>query len=97
LGDKIEKNYMGGTCSTYGGEESCIQALGGGLDGKRPLGKPTHRREVNIKLDLQEKGRVAWTRLMWLKIRTGGGFCKCGDEHLGSIKYGECLDPLRKC
>ena len=27
--DKIEKNEMGGTCSTYGGEERCIQGFGG--------------------------------------------------------------------
>jgi len=28
-GDKIEKNGMGGTCSTYGGEERLMQAFGG--------------------------------------------------------------------
>ena len=28
-GDKIEKNEMGGTCSTYGREESSIQGFGG--------------------------------------------------------------------
>ena len=27
-GDKIE-NEMGGACSTYGGEERCIQGFGG--------------------------------------------------------------------
>jgi hypothetical protein len=25
-------------------------------EGKRPFGRPTHRREVNIKVDLQEVG-----------------------------------------
>ena len=34
----------------------------------------------------------AWTGLIWLKIGTGGGTCKCGDEPLGSIKYGAFLD-----
>ena len=29
LGDQIEKNDMGGACSTYGGEERCIQDFGG--------------------------------------------------------------------
>jgi hypothetical protein len=29
LFDKIKKNEMGGACSMYGGEESCIQDLGG--------------------------------------------------------------------
>ena len=28
-GDQIEKNEMGGACSTYGGEERCIQGFGG--------------------------------------------------------------------
>jgi hypothetical protein len=28
-GDKIEKNEMGGACSTYGGRERCVQGLGG--------------------------------------------------------------------
>ena len=28
-GDKIEKNEMGWTCNTYGGEESCVQGFGG--------------------------------------------------------------------
>ena len=29
LGDKIEKNEMGGACGAYGGEEGCIQGFGG--------------------------------------------------------------------
>jgi hypothetical protein len=28
-GDQIEKNEMGGTCSTYGGEERFMQDFGG--------------------------------------------------------------------
>jgi hypothetical protein len=28
-GDKIEKNEMGGACSTYGGRESYVQGFGG--------------------------------------------------------------------
>jgi hypothetical protein len=28
-GDKVEKNEMGGACSTYGGEERRIQGFGG--------------------------------------------------------------------
>jgi len=30
LGDKIEKNEMGGACSAYGGEERHIQGFGWG-------------------------------------------------------------------
>jgi len=29
LGDKIEKNEMGGACSAYGGEERLIHGFGG--------------------------------------------------------------------
>jgi hypothetical protein len=44
--------------------------------GKRPLGRPRHRwggGMVNIKMDLQEVGWGAWTRLIWLRIGTAGG------------------------
>ena len=32
------------------------RVLVGKPEGKRPLGKPTHRREDNIKMDIQEMG-----------------------------------------
>jgi hypothetical protein len=41
--------------------------------GKRPLGRPRHRWENNIKMDLQKVGLVAWTGLIWFRIGTGGG------------------------
>jgi len=34
LGVQIEKNEIGGACSTYGGEEKCIQDVGGKTGGK---------------------------------------------------------------
>ena len=37
----------------YRGEERCIQGLGGG---NRPLGRPRHKWEDNIKMHLQEVG-----------------------------------------
>jgi len=40
--------------------------------GKRPLGRPRLRWEDNIKMDLQEVGCGVWTRLIWLRIGTGG-------------------------
>jgi hypothetical protein len=44
-------------------------------EGKRPLGRPRLRLEVNIKMDLQEVGcgGVDWTGLSWLRIWRGGG------------------------
>jgi hypothetical protein len=47
--------------------------LVGKPEGRRPLGKPRHRWEDNIKMDLQEVGWGAWTGLIWLRIGTGGG------------------------
>ena len=40
-----------------------------------PLGRLSRRREDNIKTDIQEVGGGAWTGLIWLRIRTGGGHC----------------------
>ena len=41
--------------------------------GKRPFGRPKHRWEDNIKMDLQEVVWGAWTGSNWLRIGTGGG------------------------
>jgi hypothetical protein len=53
LGDKIQKNEMGGACSTYEREE---RVLVGNHERKRPLRRPRCRWEDNIKMDLQEVG-----------------------------------------
>jgi hypothetical protein len=41
----------------------------GKFEGKRPLGRPRHIWEDNIKMDLKE---VGWTGLIWLRIGAGG-------------------------
>jgi hypothetical protein len=41
-------------------------------EGRQQLGRPRHRWEGNIKMDL-EVGGGAWTGLRWLRIGTGGG------------------------
>ena len=65
LGDKIEKNEMGGACSAYGGEERRIQGLVGKPEGKRPLGRSRRRWEDNIKMDLEE---VGWWGMDWIDL-----------------------------
>jgi hypothetical protein len=56
------------------GESRCVyMVLVGKPEGKRSLGKPRHRWEDNIKMDLQKVGCEAWTGLIWLRIGTGGG------------------------
>jgi hypothetical protein len=48
------------------------RVLVGKPEGKRPLRRPRHRWENNIKMDLQEGGgvEIGWS---WLRIGTGGG------------------------
>jgi hypothetical protein len=67
---------MGGACSTYGERRGVYRVLVGKPEGKKPLGRPRHRWEDDIKLDLQEVGcggldwfdlaedRVSWRALV---------------------------------
>jgi hypothetical protein len=48
--------------------------LVGKPEGRRPLGRPRHRREDNMRMDLQEVGWGTWTGLIWLRIGTGDRF-----------------------
>jgi hypothetical protein len=43
----------------------CTQGFGGGTDGKRPLGRPRHRRKNNIKMDIQTGG---WGGMDWIDL-----------------------------
>ena len=55
-GDQIEKNGMGGACSTMGERRGVNKISMGTPEGKRPLGNPRQRWENNIKMDFQEVG-----------------------------------------
>jgi len=50
--DKIEKNEMGGVCSSYGEGRGVYRVLLGKPGGKRPMGRPRLRWEDNIKVKL---------------------------------------------
>jgi hypothetical protein len=41
------------TCGIYEREEECMQDLVGKLEGNRLLGRPRHRWEGNIKLNIE--------------------------------------------
>ena len=47
---------MGGACGPYGGRKRSVQGAGGETRGEEPLGRPRHRWEDNIRMDLQEVG-----------------------------------------
>ena len=69
------------------------RVLVGKPEGKRPLGRPRHRWENNIKTDLQEVGcrGMDWIELAQDRDRWRA-LVKCGNEPSGSIKCGEFLD-----
>jgi hypothetical protein len=45
--------------------------LVGKPEGKRPLGRPRHRWEDEIRMDLREIGWGMWIGFIWLRIGTG--------------------------
>jgi len=49
------------------------RVLVGKPEGKRPLGRPRHRLEDDINMDLQKVGGGLGTGWSWLRIGTGGG------------------------
>jgi hypothetical protein len=56
-----------------GDSRGAFRILVGNPVGKRPFARPRCRWENKINMDLQEVGWEAWTGVMWLRIRTGGG------------------------
>jgi hypothetical protein len=65
LCDQIEQNEMGGACGTYGEDSVAYRILVGIPEGRRPLGRPRHRWEDNIKMDLRE---VGWGGMDWIEL-----------------------------
>ncbi|KAJ4443721.1 hypothetical protein ANN_05396 [Periplaneta americana] len=56
----------------------------GSPEGKRPLGRPRHRWEDNIKMDLRE---MEYNRRDWINLAEPmAGLCEGGNEPAGSVK-----------
>jgi hypothetical protein len=90
---KLRRMRWVGCVACVGERRGVYRVLVGKPEGKRPLGRPRHKLELNIKMDLQEAGWGVWTGLIWLRIGTQvAGSCEHGNEPLGSIKCGEFLD-----
>jgi hypothetical protein len=51
-----KEDEMGRACSTNREKRNAYRILVGKPEGKRPLGRPRHRRLDNIKMDLREMG-----------------------------------------
>jgi hypothetical protein len=49
------------------------KVLVGKPEGKRPLGRPRRRWEVEIRMDLREIGLGVWIGFGWLRRGTDGG------------------------
>ena len=62
-----------GHVARIGEGRSVYRVLVGKPEGKRQIGRPIRRWEDNIKMDLHNVGWRAWTGLIWLGTRTGGG------------------------
>jgi hypothetical protein len=78
---------------TWVGHVACIgerrgayRVVVGKPEEQRPLGKPRHRWEDNIKKDLQE---AKWRDMDWIDLVQDRDTCKCSNETSGSIKCGE--------
>jgi hypothetical protein len=56
---------MGGACSAYGERRGLYRVVVGTPEGKRPLGRPRHVWEDNIKVNLREVGcgGIDWIEL----------------------------------
>ena len=84
LFDKIEKNEMSRACIEE--KRGIYRVLVGKPERKILPGRPRHRWEDNVKMDLQEMGSGS---MDWLKL---AGTCQCGNEPSGSIKCRQFLD-----
>jgi hypothetical protein len=52
-----------------GEERNVYRVLMGKAEGKRPLGRPNHRWEDGIRLDLRE---IGWGSVDWIQLAQGG-------------------------
>jgi len=69
----MEKIEVCGACSTYGGEERCIQGFVGSLRERDHLEGPGVDGRIILRWIFRKWDVRAWTGSMWLRIGTGGG------------------------
>ena len=69
---KSRRMRWAGHVVVMGERRDVYRVLVGKPEGQRPLGRPRHRWEDKIKMDLQEVGWGVWTGLIWLMTGKSG-------------------------
>jgi hypothetical protein len=69
---------MGWERSTH--VNNVYRILVGKSERNRPLEICRCKWDDNIEVDLSKHVAIIWTRVSWLRIRTGGGLCEHGNE-----------------
>jgi hypothetical protein len=59
---------MGGTCSAYGGGESCVHGFGGNLRERDHWGDPGLNGMIILRWNYRNWDVGVWTGLSWLRI-----------------------------
>jgi len=70
---KLRRMRWAGRVARMGERRGVYRVLVGKPEGKRPLGRPRHRWEDNIKMDLGGWNEGVWNGSSRLRIGTGGG------------------------
>jgi hypothetical protein len=71
---KSRRMRWAGHVARMGEGRGVYRVLVGKPEGRRSFGRPRHRCEDNIKLDLQEVGCGVWTGSSWLRLGTDDGY-----------------------
>jgi hypothetical protein len=74
VGDKIEKNEMGGACSADERAERRVHGFGGKLRERDHWGDPGVDRNILLSWIFRKLDLGVWTELRWLRIKTVGGY-----------------------
>jgi hypothetical protein len=61
----VKEDERGREFSTNGEKRAAYRILLENPEGKRPLGRPRHRWEGNIKIDLRE---IGWSGVDWIDL-----------------------------
>jgi hypothetical protein len=70
---KSRRMRWAGRVARIGEKKNAYRVLVGKPEGMSPLGRPRRRWVDSIKMDVRRDGMV-WTRSIWLRIGTIGGF-----------------------